>query len=187
MNNKKILETGVANFFSGKKEYRSLSNFWECKVSIMYEGELRTYESGEHCFHGEKYYRLGSMSFDENREKELKEYSKKFVEGSGKTCNEVKKMGGKKGLVLTQKELEMWEIVSVYVQREICRYKYENYEEVREDLKKSEGKILVHPAMRCSEEKVKKRFWEGKAVIGENGEIVVLGRNMLGNIWMDFR
>ena len=29
MSDKKILEESVVNFFSGKKEYRSLSNFWE--------------------------------------------------------------------------------------------------------------------------------------------------------------
>jgi 5'-3' exonuclease len=37
-----------------------------------------------------------------------------------------------------------------------------NYEEVRNDLCKSKGMILIHPAMRCSEEKVKSILWEGK-------------------------
>ena len=41
--------------------------------------------------------------------------------------------------------------------------------------------------MRCSEEKVKDKFWEGKGIVKENGEIVVLGRNMLGNLWMEVR
>jgi predicted NAD-dependent protein-ADP-ribosyltransferase YbiA (DUF1768 family) len=181
------LKKGVVNFFNGKKEFRSLSNFWECKVSISYGGEERVYESGEHCFHGEKYYRLSTISSNENRKRILKEYSKKFLEGSGKTASEIKRLGGKKGLLLDEDELEIWEIINICVQSEICKYKYDNYEEVREDLKNSEGRILIHPAMRCSEEKIRKRYWEGKAVLDEKGEIKVLGRNMLGNIWMEFR
>ena len=36
-------------------------------------------------------------------------------------------------------------------------FKFDNYEEVRNDLRKSMGRVLIHPAMRCSEEKVKTR------------------------------
>lgn len=46
--NNSLLENRVVNFFSGKKEYRSLSNFWEKDVEVG--GKI--YESGEHCFHG---------------------------------------------------------------------------------------------------------------------------------------
>lgn len=58
MTDKKLLDDGVANFFSGKKEYRSLTNFWEREVVIIDGEKKRVYESGEHCFHGEKYYRI---------------------------------------------------------------------------------------------------------------------------------
>jgi len=180
MTEKKLLEDGVVTFFSDKKEYRSLSNFWERDVTIA----ETVYESGEHCFHGEKYRRIGELCEDEKRKKELLEYSSKFMKPSQyKTGTEAKKMGGKKGLLLTSTELRTWDSLSITVQKEICKYKYENYEEVRHDLKKSAGKILVHPAMRCSEEKLKTRIWEGRAVIRDE-KIVILGGNMLGNIWL---
>jgi hypothetical protein len=57
---------------------------------------------------------------------------------------------------------------------------------VRNDLKSSGNKILIHPALRCSEEKIKKNDWCGKAVIND-GKIEVLGGNMLGKIWMKLR
>jgi hypothetical protein len=51
---------------------------------------------------------------------------------------------------------------------------------------KSRGRVLIHPAMRCSEEKVRTRLWEGKGVVVDS-KIVVIGRNMLGNLWMEWR
>jgi predicted NAD-dependent protein-ADP-ribosyltransferase YbiA (DUF1768 family) len=77
--------------------------------------------------------------------------------------------------------------ICIDVQKEICIWKFNNYEEVREDLKKSGEKILVHPALRCSECKIEKTaFWEGKGIIRDGG-LVILGKNMLGNIWMSLR
>jgi len=64
--------------------------------------------------------------------------------------------------ILNKDELDIWYNESICVQTEICRYKIDNYEEVRNDLCKSKGMILIHPAMRCSEEKVKSILWEGK-------------------------
>ncbi len=103
-----------------------------------------------------------------------------------KTGAEVKKMGGKKGLLLNGDEIKQWEKISVEVQKEICQWKFNNYEEVREDLKKSADKILVHPAMRCSEEKIVDKIWEGRGVICD-GKVVILGKNLLGKIWMNLR
>ena len=40
--------------------------------------------------------------------------------------------------------------------------------------------------MRCSEERLKNGLWEGKGII-INGKIVVIGKNMLGNLWMNIR
>jgi len=191
-NDKKILKEGVINFFSKKREFRSLSNFWEMDVEIIDEGkegkEKRAYESGEHCFHGEKYIRLGNLCVDEGRKMELLEYGVRFFKPSlYKTGAEVKKMGGKKGLCLSRVEMGLWNSISLEVQMEICRFKLENYEEVRGDLLRSEGKILIHPALRCSEEKLEReKIWEGKGVV-RDGKIVVVGRNLLGNIWMDLR
>jgi predicted NAD-dependent protein-ADP-ribosyltransferase YbiA (DUF1768 family) len=173
----------VITFFSGKKEFRSLSNFWEKDVHI----NNNEYETGEHCFHGEKYIRLGRLSEDKKRKKELVFYGLKFIKPSKyKTGNDAKKMGGKKGLLLTPEELKLWDELSIEVQIEICAYKFNTYEEVRQDLVKSDNKILIHPALRTSEEKVKTRIWEGKAIMKDR-QIHILGKNRLGNIWMDIK
>ena len=181
---KKLLEKRVINFFSGKKEYRSLSNFWEREVIV--EGIV--YESGEHCYHGERCRKIGLMSSCQTRRMELIEYSGTFAKPSPyKTGVEVKKMGGKKGLKLTDEEMTLWyEMYSEELQVEICKWKIANYEEVRADLAKSEDKLLVHPAMRCNEAKVAGKIWEGKGIV-KDGVVSVIGQNRLGNIWMRLR
>lgn len=179
---KKILDANVVNFFSRKKEYRSLSNFWEKDVSIFHEEETRIYESGEHCFHGEKYIRLGNLCRDENRKIILISHGKKIIKPSQFTsCAIAKKAGGKNGLLLNNEETENWEPISIEVQKEICQWKFENYEEVKSDLLKSGTKFLVHPALRC-----KSGVWNGKGVI-RDGVVEIIGKNMIGNIWMEVR
>ena len=42
MTEQNILIDGIINFFSGKREYRSLSNFWEKDVIII-DGEKNVY------------------------------------------------------------------------------------------------------------------------------------------------
>jgi predicted NAD-dependent protein-ADP-ribosyltransferase YbiA (DUF1768 family) len=183
MINKNNMSKDVINFFSSKKEYGSLSNFWTADVTV----EGRIYESGEHCFHGEKYVRIGEKSTDPDRKRTLIEYGKMFSKPSIYTTPSIaKQKGGKKGLILTAEELDVWQNESVDVQYEICKWKKNNYKEVRDDLIKSENKILVHPAMRCSKDKIIGRFWEGRATV-QNGEVVILGNNKLGNIWMELR
>ena len=184
---KKMLHDNVITFFSKKEEYKSLSNYWECDVSIKYFDEIFLYESGEHCFHGEKYRRIGNLCKNENRKKQLLDYASNFIKPSNyKTPNEAKKRGGKKGLLLTNEELKLWNSISIDVQREICAWKFEHYKEVRNDLKKSGNKILVHPALRASEDKLNDRIWEGKAIV-KNGKVEILGRNLLGILWMELR
>jgi len=186
---KKILEKEVVNFFYKKEECRSLSNFWECDIIIVdKDGNERKYESGENCFHGEKYVRIGELCENEDRKNKLLEYGKKFIKMEDRKLSGVegKRMGGKKGFKLNDEELELWSRISIIVQNEICKYKIENYEEVRMDLFKTKGKVLIHPAMRCSEDKLKYKIWEGKGVVVD-GKVEILGRNMLGNIWMAFR
>jgi len=176
---KKILETYVTNFFFKKEEGRCLSNFWECDIIV----DDREYPSGECCFHGEKFYRLGMISKGKRKE-DLIKYSEKFLKG---TCKEkgdaVKKQG--RGFMLTPGELELWAPISIDVQKEICKYKYENYEEVQDFLCKTTN-ILIHPALRCNEEQTKTKMWEGKAVVVDD-KLMVLGKNMLGNLWMEQR
>jgi len=188
MTEQNILSNGVINFFSRKKEYRSLSNFWENDIIIIDGGEKRIYESGEHCFHGEKYIRLGLLCEDETRKNVLLDYGSTFMKPSQyKNGAFAKKMGGKKGLMLNSIELKLWTGISIGVQHQICMWKVNNYEEVKKDLLKSGNKILIHPAMRCSQEKLENsRTWEGKGIVVD-GKIVVLGKNLLGNIWMEYR
>jgi len=189
MNDKNILENGIINFFYKKEAYRSLSNFYENDIVIVDKDNKREYESGEHCFHGEKYIRLGNICNNENRKNMLLEYGNKFIKPCiYKNGLKVKKMGGKKGFMLKNDELELWNNISINVQKEICKYKWENVEKVRNDLIKSRGKILVHPALRCSNEKLKYKIWEGKGVVMDcSTSIVILGNNRLGNIWMELR
>lgn len=185
MTEKRILSQGVINFFFKKEECRSLSNFWECIIVIQDGDEKREYDSGECCFHGEKFIRVGKLCQDENRKNQLLEYGSKFLRGiCEKNGALVKKMGRK--FILDKNELDLWHILSINVQKDICKYKYDNYAEVRDDLLKSKGKLLIHPAMRCSEEKVKTRLWEGKGIVVD-GKIEVIGKNMLGNLWMELR
>jgi predicted NAD-dependent protein-ADP-ribosyltransferase YbiA (DUF1768 family) len=185
MSDKKILMQGVMNFFFKKEEGRCLSNFWECLVRIEDGEEVREYNSGESCFHGEKFFRVGKLCENENRKRDLLEYGSRFLRGvCEKDGGTVKKMGRK--FILSEEELELWYNLSVDVQIEICKYKFENYEEVRNELLSSRGKILIHPAMRGREEKVKTRLWEGKGVVVD-GNIEVIGKNMLGNLWMKIR
>ncbi len=181
----KLLSEGVMNFFFKKKEGRNLSNFWECHIKIEDGDENREYDSGESCFHGEKFIRIGKLCKDENRKKDLFEYGERFSSGvCDKNGAVVKRMGRK--FILDQDELKLWNVIGVDVQIEICNYKFENYEEIRDELYKSRSRILIHPAMRCNEEKVKNRLWEGRGIIVD-GKIEVIGKNMLGKIWMNLR
>jgi predicted NAD-dependent protein-ADP-ribosyltransferase YbiA (DUF1768 family) len=183
--NSDLLQDRVATFFFKKEEGRSLSNFWPCLV-IMGEEE-RMYESGEHAFHGEKYVRLSQTCRDVEKKQKMEAYGARFLKPSiYTTAAEAKRAGGKKGFLLNKEELELWGKESNEVQDEICRYKSYHYEEVKQDLLQTGDKILVHPALRCSDEKVQYKFWEGRAKVVDH-EIVILGENRLGNMWMKWR
>ena len=174
----------VLKFFGNKKEGRELSNFWEGRVEV----DGRVYSSGEGAFHGSKYIEVSKVSEGERRGL-LEEYGRKFEIGEefgSMNGGELKKKGGKKGMKLNEDEIGVWNRMGVVVQEKICRYKYDNYEVVKEVLDSSRGKVLVHPALRCPEEKVKSRWWEGKGKMID-GKMVVLGGNKLGNIWMEIR
>ena len=178
-----LLQSSAVNFFSGRDAFRSLSNFWECVVVL----DGREYESGEHAFHGEKYTRTGERAEDPARRRVLLEHGRTFLRPSQYTTGAVaKRMGGKRGLELSDAELQTWGALSLDVQFAICQWKASRYETVRDDLQRSEGKILVHPALRCSEAKLASRIWEGRAVV-QDGRVVVLGRNTLGRMWMQIR
>jgi predicted NAD-dependent protein-ADP-ribosyltransferase YbiA (DUF1768 family) len=187
--NEQLLKDGVATFVFKKAEFQSLSNFWPCLVTIADGEEVHQYSSGEHAFHGEKYRRLAKHSKDSARTAELLDYSKQFLRcnDGGMSALDAKRKGGKSGLRLTEPELKLWDKLSLDVQREISTWKVNSIPQVRQDLLNTGNRILVHSAMRTSEKEMAKKYWEGKAIINEHGEIVVLGGNWLGKIWMETR
>ena len=177
---KRSSNDSVITFQSAKNDYRSLSNFHMGEVKI---NDVE-YESGEHAFHGEKFIRLSAMSI--NRCEKLNEHAIKFQKPSiFKTPTEAKRAGGKKGLKLTPEEIAQWSAISVDVQGDICKYKLENDEVVKNDLTKSGDKLLVHTASRFS--KIENCFWEGRANVDGNGDLKIEGKNMLGKMWMENR
>lgn len=172
-------------FYGRSKVGRELSNFWEEMVEV----DGRVYGSGEGAFHGSKYIEVSKEVKEGERKNLLEEYGRKFEIGGefgSLKGNELKKKGGKKGMELYEEEICIWNRLGVIVQEKICRYKFENYARVREVLESSRGKVLVHPALRCSDKKVESKWWEGRGKIVD-GDIVVLGGNKLGQIWMDIR
>jgi hypothetical protein len=185
---KKMLEmnSNVLKFFGNSKEGKELSNFY--KGIVMVDG--RKYNCGESAFHGSKYIVVSNMEGQSSeRKKMLLDYGRKFEIGgeygdlNGAT---IKSKGGKKGLMLNDDELEYWNIMSDDIQIKICEYKYENDSKVKEVLDNSRGRFLLHPGLRMSLERVKKRKWEGR-IIEENGSRVIYGGNRLGYIWMNIR
>ena len=174
----------VFNFYYRKQEGQELSNFYDCLVEI----DGKKYSSGEKAFHGMKYYTLSNLSSG-GRRNELYNYSVKFeigMEFDKLSNNVVKQKGGKKGLFLSDMEQKLWNSKAKDIQYQICKYKYDNCKEVRECLKKTDDKILIHPALRCNDEKLKCMIWNGRAKV-INDEIVVIGLNLLGKIWTELR
>ena len=172
--------------FSSRKEYaKCLSNFSLLPIII---DNNEYYDTAEHYFHGKKYALLSEYCRDQERKKQMMDYSKTFQKGGGiVTPSDAKRKGGKNGFPLSDKELEMWDNLSIKVQNFICDYKVKTYPEVREVLKETQSKLLIHPAFRCKDEDIKNRKWEGRLIVNELGKPEVIGGNMLGNIWMEIR
>jgi len=130
---------------------------------------------------------LGEKETNPEKREKLLNYGRTFANPSPySTPADAKTKGGKKGLMLTSEELQLWDQLSLQVQDEICDYKFENENEVRDNLCATKGKLLVHPAMRCSAADVVKRRWEGRVEVVD-GKIVVKGGNKLGEAWMKKR
>ena len=93
----------VLNFFGKKKEGRELSNFWEGRVEV----DGRIYGSGEGAFHGSKYIEVSNVNEGERKSK-LEKYGRKFeIDGEFGSMDgtELKKKGGKKGMMLNEDEI----------------------------------------------------------------------------------
>ena len=174
-------------FYARKQKFQSLSNFSSHSIEIRDNQETRKYQTGEHCFHGEKYILVSQHISNLERKEKLLTYGKKFQEPSDfDSPILVKRAGGKNGFTLNSEELEIWDTLNVDVQKKICLYKIENYPEIKEELLKTQDKVLIHPALRVSITKVKNRKWEGR-LVEEDGNKKIIGGNMLGNIWMELR
>lgn len=96
---KRVLDSKVSTFFSKKIELCSLSNFWECEINM----EGRLYRSGEHCFHGEKYFQLSLNTDDVYRKCALEEYSRTFMGDVYSTPEEAKRRVEKRVLFWVMK------------------------------------------------------------------------------------
>ena len=81
------IKNGVMNFFYKKEEGKCLSNFWKC-IIVIGDEQPREYDSGESCFHGEKFIRLSKLCENKNRKQDLLKYGNKFL------INVCKKDGG---------------------------------------------------------------------------------------------
>ena len=164
-------------FYSKSKEGKVLSNFAEIEVKI----NGKTYITGEHAFHGQKYLVSAEANKDKERKDELIKYSKLF-EGKDtkfKTALDAKKAGGKGGLRLNDTEIKEWDSNKAdEIQKKICLYKYKNNKEVRETLKKYKDYILIHQDNRAN----KNTPW-GARVVNKDGVNVIIGKNKLGKTW----
>jgi len=172
----------VETFFSGKKILNSLSNFAPYPVQLF---DIN-YMCGENAFHAAKFIIVAEHIKESKLERaeQMRNFAQQFSAPDLKP-NEAKRLG-RKGFILAQLELDIWSQKCLDIQREISMYKMNHYAKVRDDLISSKNKVLVHTAMRCNEEKAKFCFWEGKAII-KDGQLIILGQNHLGKIWMECR
>jgi predicted NAD-dependent protein-ADP-ribosyltransferase YbiA (DUF1768 family) len=172
-------------FFHKKRCGRELSNFHECDIII----NRNIYSSGELAFHGIKYNLISKHIKNINRKKELINYSVKFQQNEEfdkLSGHKVKSKGGKNGLKLSLEELEIWYKYRNKIQKKICQYKYETYDDIKKILDNTNDKVLVHPALRCSDKNVVKQHWTGRIKIIDD-QVKIIGHNKLGKIWMDIR
>jgi predicted NAD-dependent protein-ADP-ribosyltransferase YbiA (DUF1768 family) len=186
---KEAIDNLVLSFFFAKKIGTELSNFYMCPIEIEFSGTVRCFSSGEKAFHGMKYIVISKELIDEVRKSQLSVYGSHFeVNGLFDMLNgpQVKAKGGRNGMRLEMDELSIWGEKCVAIQRQICTYKFLHEEKVRVCLQTHKYKVLIHPALRVSLGKMKNCVWEGRGMIVE-GELVILGGNMLGKIWMEIR
>lgn len=170
------LTQDILKFYSKSKIGKCLSNFFECEIKI-YDKE---YISGEHAFHGMKYFIIANNTNCPNchkRKQELLDYSKKFESSNTEfTPNDAKKEGGKKGLFLTENEQKIWNEKSYDIQKLISNYKIQKFPEIKQFLKDNKNKYILHQDNRATE----KTIWGGK-ILGNK----LIGDNKLGILWME--
>lgn len=191
------VKSATETFSSRKTHMGELSNFYNTNVVVDHGsvGGVRVYISGEAAFHGSKFRSAATAHQSGSaRGAELRAHARKFeIDGGFEELSaaQLKSKGGKtkkNGFELDERERAAWSAKCIDVQRQICQYKFDNDEAVRACLISSVQKILVHSAYRTGLAKIRECFWEGKAVLKEDGiKVEVLGRNELGKIWMEIR
>jgi len=175
-----LIKQQVETFCFRKTYLQSLSNFSPHKVEL--DGIM--YPTGEHAFQASKFLKVAQHTSDPSRKQLLIDFASKFTSNSLSSFHA--KNLGKSGLSLSTDELSIWMACAIVVQNNICQYKFLNFPSVRLDLLSSKDKTLVHSASRCDDYMASKRIWEGKPVI-QNNQLVILGQNILGDIWMSYR
>lgn len=170
------------NFTYRNKEEGCLSNMSNHKVIW----NKQQFTMGEAAFHYAKYFLISNNpSMTSVRSKELIDHANMFLASNGSyTGPEYKTFGGKskKGMALNDKELAIWSKVCDSVQKDICQYKFNTYEDVKKALIKTTGLVLIH-SCRTADSSMNKEHWCGRMT--SDGKI--LGGNTLGNIWMTIR
>eukprot|EP00040_Diaphanoeca_grandis_P044666 m.13188 g.13188 ORF g.13188 m.13188 type:complete len:231 (+) comp9621_c0_seq1:158-850(+) len=170
-------------FYSKSTEGKPLSNFAELKVIV----NGHEYLTGEHAFHGEKYYMASDFTCppDLNRKEQLLQHAKKFQGDNAhlRTPLAAKKAGGKSklGLELEQPELHQWnETGSGRIQELICKYKYDHHQAVRDVLTSYPTHVLLHQENRANQYTI----WGGRI---DKKTSTMIGQNKLGDAWMKIR
>ena len=162
-------------FNSKSKNGKCLSNFSAHPVEI----NNIIYLTGEHAFHGQKYRWISTHSLGERKES-LVSYAEKFegIDSEFSTPQDAKKAGGKKGMKLQPLEMYTWDSSgSSAVQRLICKYKLNNYDDIKQTLYEFDHCVFIHQDNRATE----RTPWGGK--INKDG--VLVGQNKLGKIWRE--
>ena len=162
-------------FNSRSKNGKCLSNFslLPIKLNNIY------YISGEHCFQSNKYIEASKKTNNPQRQVLLLNYSEKFqgINTIFKTSKDAKKAGGKKGLLLSEVELNYWnKNIAEEIQYKICNYKKNNYKIIQSCLLKFKDYIIIHQDNFANNNTI----WGGKI---KNNNII--GYNKLGTIWMN--
>lgn len=170
-----IVEEDYIMFWSGKKQFSELSNFYQHPITI----NDRTYKGGEQAFHGEKFTVIAEFEKDKQVKNDLLEHAEKFRSITDPGVAKTTGRKGKIGYTLTPEQIKIWNSRAAEVQIAICLDKLKD-PAVFEALKKSGTKDLYHYSSRAKPGEI--WGWEKNKVTGEE-----IGANKLGKIWMAIR
>ena len=135
------------------------------------------YRTEEHAIQASKFLVASRVSASERRSLFLSDVAAMFRGDRFITYKEAAEAG--KRIRLYPAEFEAWCEKDVEIQRRICMYKLTQYAEVRNALRCTTGTTIVFSTPYMSEE----AFWGMQKT--ETGRLV--GKNMLGIIWMGLR